>query len=100
MKRPIPEITESLSELSKLLKGHLSSKHREKIHALYLLKSSQAKTLQELSRLVNRHRHTISHWLNLYEQGGMEELLEEKRVPNNPSRLNVSQLAQLQSRLY
>jgi transposase len=41
---------------------------------LYLLASGQAQTRQDVAKWLGVHRHTIGHWLAIYETGGLEAL--------------------------
>lgn len=59
MNRTMPFIHESASKLKELLNESLPKRFHERIHALYFLKSGQAKNRQALSSLLGRHRHTI-----------------------------------------
>jgi hypothetical protein len=42
---------------------------------LYLLASGHARTRQEVAQRLGVHRHTIGHWLVLYESGGLDAWL-------------------------
>ena len=69
-------ITESKSELKKLLNKQKTPKKQQRIQVLYLLKTNQAESIGHLASLIGRHKVTISRWLTLYRQGGLERLLE------------------------
>jgi transposase len=75
MKKEIPEIRESLSELHSHLRHERGARRRTRLQVLYLLKSGQAHTRQEVAVLVAVHRHTVGRWLDSYEQGGLTTLL-------------------------
>lgn len=45
---------------------------------LYLLKTEQAQTVQDVAALLGRHRVTVQEWLRLYRSGGLAALLEHK----------------------
>ena len=75
MKKEIPEIRESLPELSVCLRHERGAHRRTRLQVLYLLKSGQARTRQEVATLVAVHRHTIGRWLDSYEHGGLGALL-------------------------
>lgn len=99
MNRRIPVIHESASELKELLNQSLPKRSHERIHALYLLKSGQAKNRQAVSFLLGRHRHTIREWLDRYESEGLSSLLELKTSSNRQSSLTENELDQLKKRL-
>jgi hypothetical protein len=70
------EITESEESLKSLLHQQASSRHKERLQALYWLKSGQATTRLELSRLLSRGESTLYRWLKLYQAGGLSALLD------------------------
>ena len=83
MKRPIPEIQQSISELEQLLKAEKRTRRRERLQMLYLLKTGQAKSRRSVARMLSVHRTTVSRWLNVYEKEGLSGLLSIKTRPNN-----------------
>lgn len=56
MNRTIPPIKERVKDLKALLHHPLKLRFHERIYALYLLKSGQAKNRQEMASLLGRHR--------------------------------------------
>ena len=99
MNRSLPPILESAEELKTLLSKSLSKRVSERVHALYLIQSSQVRTRQEISSLLGRHRRTVGNWLALYEQEGLSGLLTLRTRPNNPLSLDDQELGQLRERL-
>lgn len=69
------EIIESEPELKTLLGNQKTASSKERIQWLYLLKSGQAKTIQQAASLLGRHRVTLQKWAQRYRQGGLEQLL-------------------------
>ena len=57
-------ITESEEELKKLLGQQKTASDKERIQLLYLLKSKQAITIQDASKILGRHRVTVQEWAN------------------------------------
>ena len=53
-----------------------------RLNALYLLKSGQAQTRQEVASLIAVHRHTIGRWLATSETAGLEAMLAIKTHSN------------------
>ena len=72
------EIQESQDDLKALLKQQKTVSDRERVQLLYLLKSGQAKTLQQAAELLGRHRVTIQTWARHYRQGGLSKLLSHQ----------------------
>ena len=99
LNRTIPQIKESEQELKELLTQSLPQRFHERVHALYLLKSGQAKTRQEVASLLGRHRHTLKNWFDLYESGGLSHLLKLRTCSNNKSHLSPREVEQLKARL-
>jgi transposase len=66
---------------------------------LYLLASGQARTRQEVARLLGVHRNTVSHWLAVYAAGGLAALLATYVPPGRPVSLAPEVLASLEQAL-
>lgn len=86
------EITQTTAELKHLLKTQKTASDQERIQLLYLLKTEQAKTVQDAAALLARHRITLQKWLHRYRQGGIEALLGHK--PRTGRRQSIPQWAQ------
>jgi len=69
------EITESEETLKPLLRQPKSATNRDRVHLLYLLKSSQAATMQQATTWPGRHRVTVQNWARCYRDGGLGQLL-------------------------
>jgi len=63
MKKKLPEIRESLSELKELLKAEEDSRKQQHLQALYLLKSQPAETRKQVTQRPGVHRDTVGRWL-------------------------------------
>lgn len=70
------DIKETAEELKTLLKKESSAQVKEKIHALYLLKSGTVTTLEGLSELLVRDQSTIYRWFEKYKTLGLPGLLK------------------------
>jgi len=99
MRRSLPEIQESISELEKLMKTTKKARLRERIHMLYLIKSEQAKTRQIVARVLSVNRATIKRWLNTYEMEGISGLLTIKTKPNRKPSIPPDILRQMKQKL-
>lgn len=93
------EIQESEDELKQLLRSQKAASSKERIHLLYLLKSKQAKTVQEAASILGRHRTTVQEWLNHYREGGLKELLKSNSRSGRPRAIPDWAVAALQKRL-
>lgn len=101
MRREVPQITEGVEELSQRLRMERQGRRKTRLHVLYLLKSGQAHSRQEVAALVALHRHTIGRWLDAYARGGLAALLEirihSNRQPVLPVRVQRALAAKLQA---
>jgi len=68
-------ITES-TELSKPFRATKTASGKERVQALYLLKTKQVETVQHLAVVLGRNRVTVQRWLSQYRSGGLNQLLE------------------------
>ena len=72
------EIIESETLLLELLKSEKNTKNQEKLQVLYWLKTKQVERVGHIAGLLGHHQTTISRWLSLYRNGGLEALLRRK----------------------
>jgi transposase len=75
MRKALPVITEDAELLKQRLHGEHDGRQKPRRQMLYLLASGQAHTRQDVAQLLGVHRHTVGHWLAIYEAGGLEALL-------------------------
>ena len=71
------EINESAEELLEQLKNSDNQELKERIQALYWLKTKQGESTGALASLTGKHRTTISRWLSKYRKGGLKGLLSQ-----------------------
>jgi transposase len=99
MKKRLPPIHERREELQQLLKAEKDVQKRQRLQALYLLVSRQAKTRSAVAELLGVHRHSVGAWLELYEQGGLASLLTIKKPPGKSPMASPEVLKALKERL-
>jgi hypothetical protein len=75
MRKVLPVITEDVEFLKQRLQRERDGRKKPRLQMLYLLASGQAQTRQDVVQPLGVHRHSIGHWLTLYEAGGMDALL-------------------------
>lgn len=68
-------ITESAETLKALLAQQRTATSKERVQALYLLKTRQVETVQHLASVLGRNRVTVQKWLSRYRKGGQELML-------------------------
>lgn len=93
------EIRESAEDLKQLLRQQKVVSSKERIQLLYLLKTEQAKTVQDAGRLLGRHRVTLQQWLRRYRERGLDGLLERKTRSGRPRAIPQWAEVALQKRL-
>ena len=69
-------IQESEADLKQLLREQKVAFAKERVQLLYLLKTSQAKTVQQAAKMLGRNRVTVQQWLQCYRQGGRLSTVE------------------------
>ena len=99
MNRKLPEIVESVTELKHRLRSESVGYKKQRLTALYLLRSGEAKTRQQAAALVGVDRKTIAHWLDAYEAGGIDQMLSRRYPPGRVPLLSEAQLQALREEL-
>ena len=99
MNKVIPIILESADELKVFLARERHPAKHQRLHALYLLASDQARFRGDVARLLGVDRNTVGRWLDQYAQGGLPALLARYVPPGKRKPLAPEQLAQLRQRL-
>lgn len=100
MRKKLPTIDESAEALQQRLKSEKDVKKRQRLHALYLVASGQARHRQDIAPLLGVHRHSVAAWLDAYAEGGREQALYY-HVPTPPvhRRMTDTALTALQDKL-
>lgn len=99
MYRALPTITETAEELKARLSAERHRQKRQRLHALYLLASGQARNRTQVAQLLGVHRETVGAWLATYASGGLTALLDVYVAPGKPPALPPDVYHALQQRL-
>ncbi len=99
MNKKVPEITESVEDLKVLLRKAKKKHEVQRLTALYLLKSRQAKNRIQVAEHLGVDRMSVGHWLKAYETGGLRKLLERGYAPGRVALLTQQQQAILRQAL-
>ena len=92
-------IFETAEELKQLMQAQKKPKIKERLQALYLLKSGCATTLQEVANCLGRSKTTIENWLTLYRKSGVLGMLAWNYRGGRPPAISESLLAALREQL-
>ncbi len=93
------EISETIDELKELLKSTANQEAKERIQALYWLKSEQVKTTAAIATRVGKHRTTVSRWLSSYQKKAIAALLVKGKSSGRKQKLNSSVVESLKQEL-
>ena len=99
MNKAQPKIAETSEMLKEEMTRETHPLKRQRLHALYLLASQQAKTRGGVASLLGVSRNTVGDWLSLYEQGGVARLLYIGTPPGRQPTLTEAQEAELRQAL-
>jgi transposase len=78
MRKAMPTITESAAELQQWMHREKDGKKRQRLHALYLAASGQARHRQDIATLLGVHRHSVAAWFAAYAAGGVHQALRSQ----------------------
>ena len=93
------QISETEEELKRLLLQSTDSRIKEKLQALYWLKTKKLYTVTQIADLLGRHRVTVERWLDQYRKNGIEGILTRKKSPGRPRAVPPEIVVQLQEEL-
>ena len=93
------DIVETEETLKALLLKAKKVEEKEKVQVLYWLKTKTVDSVSAIAVFLGRHRTTLQRWLTSYRQGGLEELLREKKSTGRPRLLTDKIVERLQAEL-
>jgi len=93
------EITEESTELKRQLQKETRGRPKERLQALYLLKTGQVQNATELPYLLGRSYSTLKNWLKIYRQRDLKGLLKFQHGGGKSLSLPQPVLVALQERL-
>lgn len=97
MNKALPKVKETAEELRETLKTERNSKRQNRLQALYLIVTGQARSRGKVSRMLGKNRNTISDWLSLYESEGLEKLLEIYHPSGAKTKISEAALAEIKA---
>jgi transposase len=99
MKQPIPPIHETPEALKRLLAAERDAQKQQRLQALYLLQTQQARTRLHVARLLGVSRNTVGRWLTAYKTGGVPQMLTIAKAPGRVPLLSEAMREALCQRL-
>lgn len=93
------DIVEPEETLKALLLKAEKVEEKEKLQALYWLKTKTVDSVSAIAVFLGRHRTTVQRWLTSYRRGGLEELLTEKRSTGRPRLMTHEIVEKLEAEL-
>ena len=85
----LPEVTESVDELERLVRKEKDAQIQRRFRMLLLLKTGEAKSRSGAARQLDVHRHTVSDWVELYEEGGIEKIQQVEDPGPEPGQQSI-----------
>lgn len=95
MNKAIPKIKETAEEIREMLKNESQVKRQNRLQALYLIVTKQANSRSRVSKMLGFNRNTISDWFSLYEEKGLEKLLEIYKPSGAPSKITAAAVEEI-----
>ncbi len=93
------EIKETVDELEELIKQTYDIKIKERLQALYFLKSGQITTLKALAKILLKDTSTLYRWLKQYKDGGLPKFLDIYEPKGKSSSIPADVIEKLRERL-
>lgn len=95
MNKALPKIKETEAEIRERLKSEPQVKRQNRLQALYLIVTRQATSRSTVSKMLGFNRNTISEWFSLYEEGGLEKLLEIYKPSGAKPKITAAAVAEI-----
>jgi transposase len=99
MNTPLPPIHETPEELKQLLRAEREAQKHQRLHALSLLQTQQARTRRQGAPWLGVNRETVGRWLAAYAAGGIPQLLTIAKAPGKPPLVSEAMRHALRERL-
>ena len=99
MCRKLPDVHESADALRERLRSEDRGRQKQRLQALYLIRTGQGKSRREIARLLGVGKKAVGLWLERYEAEGLEGLLEIRTHSNRTYSLTPEQEEQLKRKL-
>jgi hypothetical protein len=84
MTTPLPPSHETPAALHQWLRAERDAQRPQRVQALSLFRTRQARTRLQVARLLGGNRDPVGRWLVAYAQGGIAQLLTIAQAPGTP----------------
>ena len=96
MNKALPKIKETVEEIRMMLKNESLVKRQNRLQALYLIVTQEARSRTKISKVLGFNRNTISEWMRLYEEQGLEKMLEIYRPSGAKAKISEAAVAEIE----
>ena len=96
MNKALPKIKETAEEIRMMLKNEPLVKRQNRLQALYLIVTQEARSRTKISKVLGFNRNTISEWMRLYEEQGLEKMLEIYRPSGAKAKISEAAVAEIE----
>ena len=96
MNKALPKIKETAEEIRMMLKNESLVKRQNRLQALYLIVTQEARSRTKISKVLGFNRNTISEWMRLYEEQGLEKMLEIYRPSGAKAKISEAAVAEIE----
>jgi putative transposase len=92
-------IEATVSELKIIMQRQRTISNRQKVQALYLLKSGFSQSITDVAELLGVHRVTVQRWLKQYNAGGLSSLLKIRQSTGIPRVIPTAVIAGISKKI-
>jgi putative transposase len=100
MKVNYPERIEDTGiELKIIMSQQRTVTNRQKVQALYLLKSGLSQSITDVAEVLGVHRITVQRWFKQYREGGLSSLLKLGKSTGRPRAISSEIIAGISTKI-
>ena len=92
-------IEATVSELKIIMQRQRTISNRQKVQALYLLKSGSSQSITDVAEVLGVHRVTVQRWLKQYNAGGLSSLLKIRKSTGRPRVIPTAVIAGISKKI-
>jgi transposase len=92
-------IEDTVTELKIIMSQQRTVTNRQKVQALYLLKSGLSQSITDVAELVGVHRITVQRWFKQYSEGGLSSLLKLGQSTGRPRAISSEIIAGISTKI-